>query len=133
MLMNRIRFLLICILCSVFSFLAQASEVTLVRNGKAVSAIVLEKKPTRSAWMAAYELQHVIHLITGVKLPVTHKAPAGVLPIYLGVEKGAKFTGEQYEVRVCKDHIRLGGNDTADYTKVDYANERTFPGTGYNW
>ena len=131
--MNRIRFFLLCLLCCVFTFSVYSSEVTLVRNGKAVSAIVLEKKPTRSAWMAAYELQHVIHLITGVKLPVTHKAPAGVLPIYLGVEKGAKFTGEQYEVRVCKDHIRLGGNDTADYTKVDYANERTFPGTGYNW
>ena len=131
--MNRIRFFLLCLLCCVFTFRVYTSEVTLVRNGKAVSAIVLEKKPTRSAWMAAYELQHVIALITGTKLPIVHQVLPGTLPIYLGPGKNAKFTGEQYEVSVRKDQIRLGGNDSKDYAKVNYADERTFPGTGYNW
>ena len=109
-----------------------AAEVVLVRDGKPLSEIVLPEKPTRSEQMAAFELQHLIHLMTGAKLSIVQTPRAGMLPIRLGPVSGEKFTGEQYKVSVRPEGIFLAGNDTQDFGKVDYQNPRTYPGTGYN-
>ena len=53
-----------------------SADTTLVRDGKPVSVIVLEAKPTRSAQMGAFELQHHVKLITGATLPIVQKVPA---------------------------------------------------------
>lgn len=119
--------LLIC-----FALNAAAENVVLVREGIAVSEIILPAKATRSVQMAAFELQHMIHLITGTKLKIVQKSSAGMLPIRLGPAAGEKFTGEQYKVSIRRNRIELAGNDSSDYGKVDYKNARTFPGTGYN-
>jgi len=121
--------LILCLLgASVF-----ANEITLVKDGKPVSEIVIPEKPTRSVQMAAFELQHLVRLITGAKLAVTSRPGKAQLPVYLGPAKEDKFVREQYRVSIRKDAIRLAGNDSLDFGKVDYKNARTYPGTYNNY
>ena len=111
---------------------AAAAEVVLIRDGKPASEIIVPQKPTRSVQMAAFELQHLIYLISGTRLAIVKTPHDGMLPIRLGPAPGEKFSGEQYKVSVRPDGISLAGNDTQDFGVVDYQNPRTFPGTGYN-
>ena len=54
------------------------AAVTLVEQGKPRAAIVLDaERPTRAAQFAAFELQHVIRLITDAELPIV-RGPDGV-------------------------------------------------------
>ena len=56
----------------------------LTKNGRAASAIILEEKPTRSAQMAAFEIQHAIKKMSGAVLPICYgKTPAKLLPIQI--------------------------------------------------
>lgn len=110
-----------------------ASDIVIVKEGVPAAEIIIPEKPTRSAQMAAYELQHVVKLITGGELLIVKKNSPGKLPIYVGCAEKGTFKGEKYQLSVSPTQIRLEGNDTEDYTLVDYKDERTFPGTGYNY
>lgn len=78
--------------------LAAAGELTLVRDGQAASAVVLQSKPTPAAELAAARLVAALEKMSGAKLPVVRApqaVPAGALRIELrsGAVNG-KATGE---------------------------------------
>jgi hypothetical protein len=126
-----------------FGVLCKARELTIVKNGESKAVIVLAKKPTRSAQMGAYELQHNIKLITDVKVPIiTNPDKAkGKIRIFVGESAGTKkqgysgsdFSGETHLVKFKGNDIILMGNDSPDYQKVDYQKAETFPSVMYNF
>ena len=62
-----------------------AGEITLIQDGRPNAEIVLGEKPTVSAQLAAFELNHHFRLITGIELPVSAKATAAPgIKIHLG-------------------------------------------------
>ena len=64
-----IRFLFTLLLMSAVCL----SGADLVKDGKAVSVIVLSEKPTKAAQLAAFEIQYHIEKKTGAKLPIVTK------------------------------------------------------------
>ena len=79
------RFVLFCLFLS--AFLLHGKDIVIVKNRKPQAEIVIGTKPTRAVQFAAYELQHVVRLMTGAQLPIV-KTPSGkLLPFILG---GAK-------------------------------------------
>ena len=79
------KFLLFC-LCFSAVFLS-AKEITIVKKRKPYAEIVTGAKPTRAVQFAAYELQHVVRLMTGATLPIVRTPSGKMLPFILG---GAK-------------------------------------------
>ena len=90
--MKKLFFVLCLLCCAVF-----ADEIALVKNGKPVSEIVIPEKPTRSVQMAAFELQHLVQLITGAELTITTRSGKAMLPVYLGPAKEDKLLEEWKE------------------------------------
>ena len=123
----------ICFLVLLLSLSAFAQDIVLVRNGIPEAEIVLGKKPSRAAQMAAFELVHVIRLITGAELPIAAEGGGKMLPIRIGNAEKGEFKGEEYLVSVSSEGIRLAGHDTEDCGKVDYRNYKTFPGVSYHY
>ncbi len=110
--------------------------VTLVEDAVARAQIVCAEEATRSAQLGAFELRHHIALITGVQLPIVNKALDN-LPcrIFIGDSPALRETGklppkldfETSLLRFVDNDILLLGNDSLDFGKVDYADEKTFP------
>lgn len=117
--MSRLLFALL------FLFAATLSAADLVKNGKAVSVIVIGENPTKSAQLAAYELQYHIAKKTGVTLPIAAKAEKGKLPICVGGMNG--FKSQEYLVDIKPGKIILAGCDAQESGKVNYADEKSFP------
>ena len=126
----NIRFFkILFLLAALIPLLIRGEEnYTIVRNGKAEAVILLDKRATRSAQLGAFELQHHIQLITGVRLPITDSIPEkNKLVIKVGGENsGLPF--EALRIRFSENRILLTGHDTADFRKVDYQKSGTFPG-----
>ena len=103
-----------------------AASLALVRDGRPSASIVLDDRPTQAAQLGAYELQHVVRMITGATLPIVGRdsAPVGAV-VHIG--EGEGFRREEYEVRFGRDRVDLLGHDDAEYGKVNYADARTFP------
>lgn len=135
------------VLCVISLFLSAALlngteklPLTLVRNGVPEAAIVLDHNPVKSAQLAAYELQHVLKLLTGAEIPIRRSVPSdstvclfvGDNPLArkLGIP-GMDFQKEEYLIRFVGNRIFLMGNDMPDYGQVDYQNVKTFPGQTY--
>ncbi|MCG2658686.1 MAG: hypothetical protein L6437_00380, partial [Kiritimatiellae bacterium] len=141
--MRKLKFFLLFALIGITVNCAPGADVTLVKNGKPLAGIVIDaEKPTRSAQFAAYELQHVIKLITGTELPITNKVEDGKgVAILVGESAatrklkipGKNFKGEEYLVEFAGNQIVLMGNDSPDYGKIDYADPKTFPALEYNY
>ena len=123
--------------CSVGCGQSETAPVTtLVRDGKALVSIVIGKSPTKSAQLAAAELQYHVEKITGTKLPiVSDEAPVNGNVILVGESKATEALGlrsedfkpQEYTIQ-CKDGlIVLMGRDKDDRGKLDYANADTFP------
>ena len=121
---------------------AASAELTLVRDGAPCSVIVIGTRPTTAAQLAAYELQHVIQLMTGATVPIAENA--GKTPsvnIMVGASEAASalgvpdktFAGEEYLVKFSENNIFLMGNDSPDYRKVDYNDPKTFPPQLYTY
>ena len=125
------KFLLFC-LCFSAVFLS-AGEITIVKNRKPYAEIVTGAKPTRAVQFAAYELQHVVRLMTGATLPIVRTPSGKMLPFILGGAKKGEFKREAYSVSVKPDKIVLKGNDSQDFGKVNYKNQRTYPAPEYNY
>ena len=125
------KFLLFC-LCFSAVFLS-GREITIVKNRKPYAEIVTGAKPTRAVQFAAYELQHVVRLMTGATLPIVRTPSGKMLPFILGGAKKGEFKREAYSVSVKPDKIVLKGNDSQDFGKVNYKNQRTYPAPEYNY
>ncbi len=130
------KLLAILFLCGIAAI--HAAPVTLVENGVPKASIVIAEKPVKAAQLAAFELQHVVKLITGAVLPIVKDAPApGTFPVYVGesaetIRRGMKtagYSGEEYEVKFFPDALVLIGNDMPDFGKIIYDNQHSFPRT----
>ena len=115
---------------------ANAVTVDLVRDGVPVASIVVAKQPTRSAQLAAVELQYHIQKITGATLPIVadDESPEG--PRILVGENAATqslslrnddFSPQEYLIKFLHDTIVLMGRDANDRGSLDYADVTTFP------
>ena len=103
-----------------------AGEITLIQDGRPNAEIVLGEKPTVSAQLAAFELNHHFRLITGIELPVSAKATAAPgVKIHLGTAYTPSRI-EYSEVEVTADRIRIFGFDAPQYGKVDYQKPKTY-------
>ena len=112
------------------------NRITLVRDGKPSATIVLGTEPTRSAQLAAAELQYHVEKITGAKLPVvSDTAAVEGTRILVGESKATGVLGlhskdfkhQEYLVRCHPGLIVLLGRDQNDRSKLDYADADTFP------
>ena len=103
-----------------------AASLTLVNDGRPAATIVLERRPTKAAQLGAFELQHAVKLITGAELPIAADGSA-VAGNRIRIGSGEGFRREEYEVRFDADGVSLLGHDDAEFGKVDYRDERTFP------
>ncbi len=99
------------------------AAVTLVRDGKPASVIVVVKDPTPAVRLASLELQHHIEQITGAVVPI--KGPDEVaegVRILVGESaatrklglKGEDFQPQEYLIRIKDDTIVLMGRDWQD-------------------
>jgi len=114
---------------------APGGELTLVRDGRAVSTIVLAEQPTRAAQLAAFELQHHIRLITGAEVAVAcEPAPADGTRILVGASSAAAALGvsaeafdtQEYMIRFAVDTLVLAGRDKRDTGEVAYSESDPF-------
>ena len=128
---KNLLFLLIFLITAAIS---QGAE--LVKNGKAAAAVVIDKNASRSAQLAALELQYHIKKISGTELPIiTDPEKVRGTKIFVGESaetrklglKNADFKNQEYLLKVKGDTIVLMGKDEADFTKVAYNDARTIP------
>lgn len=118
-----------------------SAELILVDDGVPKAVIVIGETPTRSAQFAAFELQHVVKLITGAELAIQADAPADGDAARLLVGESATtkalgvpekpLVGEEYLVKFSGKDILLLGNDFPEPGKVDYQDPKTFPPLKY--
>jgi len=121
-------------------------ELLLVKGSKPVATIVIGKEASRSAQLAAAELQYHIEKITGARLPIVIDTETVNGPrILVGASKATQalglrnsdFKNQEYLVRFLPDTLILMGKDKEDPGRMDYAHPGTFPGqfdeqaTGY--
>ncbi|MDP6115958.1 MAG: DUF4838 domain-containing protein [Planctomycetota bacterium] len=121
-----------------FPALPAEESLTLVRDGQPASAVVLAGKPTRSAQLAAKELQHHVRLITGSEIAIVHEGVKldGRKPLYVGESeparklglKGADFEEQEHLVRVTGEYAVMIGKDWPDYGMVSYEKSGGWPG-----
>lgn len=106
-------------------------SVMIARRGRKPDArIVLASNPTRSAQIAARELQHYIEKITGVRLPITtdHTTPFKGPKILVGESKLTRVLGlkkedfqpQEYLIRTYGNILVLMGYDEPEYGLTDY-------------
>jgi len=112
-------------------------NVPLVKGGQPAANIVIGNKASRSAQLAAAELQYHIEKITGARLPIVNDAEAVKgARILVGASKAtqtlglrnADFKPQEYLIRFLPDTLILMGKDKEDLERMDYANPGTFPG-----
>lgn len=114
----------------------KAVSVDLVRDGVPSASIVVAKQPTRSAQLAAVELQYHIQKITGATLPIVadDQSPKG--PRILVGESAATqslnlrnvdFSPQEYLIKFLPETIVLMGRDKEDRGAFDYTNVTTYP------
>ncbi|MFW6059477.1 MAG: DUF4838 domain-containing protein [Phycisphaeraceae bacterium] len=117
----------------------EAAALTLIDEGQSRAAIVLADKPTRSARLAAHELQAHLRLVSGAEVPIVHETDApgdDVVPIYVGESRATRAMGlmsyqfppHHWLVRATSEHVVLIGRDDADYGEVRYDSLGTWRG-----
>lgn len=104
----------------VLSLPACAGGIALVRDGVPAATIVAAERPPPAVRLAALELQHHIHQMTGATLPI--EPPDGAVhgtPIMVGESaatwrlglRGRDFAPQEYLIRVAREGIVLMGRD----------------------
>ena len=109
----------------------------LASKGKPIARIILAADPTRSAQIAARELQHYIEKITGAKIPITSDSahPFGGHKILVGESKltralGLKnedFEEQEYLIRCYGNILVLMGHDEQEFGIIDYEGTGLWP------
>ena len=108
----------------------EPQQIVLVKDGQPRAAIVVAESATRSAQLAAAELQWHILRMTGATLPIaTDKQKTEGVKILVGESdatrqlglKGSDLKPQEYLVRFQADTLALIGNDAADTGKVVYS------------
>lgn len=107
---------------------AAENEVTLAKSGKPAAVIVVAEKPTRSAQLAAKELQNQIKKISGATLPIKTKAESGKTAVYVGESEAVKKAGlgndqfkeQEYVIKFIPGGVILTGLDAPIRSKVTY-------------
>jgi hypothetical protein len=115
---------------------AGAAPFELVRGGASTATIVLAEHPTRSASMAAAELQYHIRRITKATLPIVddRQTIAGNR-VLVGESRATlsfglnndDFGHQEYLIRSLPNALILMGRDRDDRGKFDYDDAETFP------
>ncbi len=116
-----------------------AQAVTLVEEGVAKAAIVIDANPTRSARLGALELQSHLRQMTGAELPILtdgEPLPEGAIPILVGESASTRVLGhtshrfkpQESLVSIGEEAIVLIGRDDLDYGDVDYEKLGTWQG-----
>ena len=120
---------------ALFPAACAGGKITLVKDGKPNAVIILGDRPTRSARLAACELQHAVERMTGARLSIASRMEAGRPRIFIGPSAeaaqlgfpGKPFSGEEYLVGRKGEDIFLMGKDEPDFGKFDYGDIKTFP------
>jgi hypothetical protein len=108
---------------------AAAEQLVLTQDGQPRATIVLAEKPTASAQLAAFELQHYIKKISGATLPITKQPqPLEGTAIFVGESDAARKLGirndtlaeQEYVVKTIPQGLLLIGHDRADFSQLDY-------------
>ena len=116
------------ILSALLPLLLLRADFEIVRGGEPRAVIVLEQKPTRSAQMGAFELQHCVKLITGATLPIVRGEPAqdgkNIIRIGGGNEGMEK---ESNKIEFNGNTLLITGHDSPLRWGVNYQDPVTFP------
>jgi len=109
-----------------------ADAILLVKDGRAVSTIVLADRPTASAQLAAYELQYHVQKMSGAVIPIV-KEPANVrgTVILIGQSSvtkklgynNADFVQTEHLIEATAKRLILMGKDSGDRREVDYSGD----------
>lgn len=112
------------------------APVDLVRDGAPTASVVIAKQATKSARLAASELQYHVQKITGATLPIVSddQSPKGPR-ILIGESDATRalklrsedFQPQEYLIKFLPETIVLMGRDKADTGAFDYADASTFP------
>jgi hypothetical protein len=114
----------------------RAVRLDLARDGTPAATIVLAKEPTRSAQLAAAELQYHIRRISGATLPIVDDGHAvGGNQVLVGESQAtrnlgltsADFAPQEYLIRFQPGALVLLGRDKPDRARFDYGDAKTFP------
>lgn len=106
-----------------------SQALTLVENGQPTSTIIIARKATKAAQLAAYELQHHIELITGVAVPIfedDHKVRGTRLLVGDSTQaealgcSSAGFGSQEYMIKFLPTALVMLGTDKDDREKVSY-------------
>jgi hypothetical protein len=121
---------------------AGKGTVIVAREGKATAVIVLARKSTRPAQLAAKEFAHYVRKITGAELPtvsdddpLTQSAPNRVLigesaeTKKLGLSSG-KFADQEYLLQTRGHTLILMGRDVEEYGPITYEQTGYWPTKG---
>ena len=77
----------------IFAPVIIGGEIALVKDGQPCASIVVGRRPTKSAQLGAFELQHHVKLLTGAELTIAEKPLAGMTPIFLGGQEVGEGSG----------------------------------------
>jgi hypothetical protein len=118
-----------CLLAMLMLFpLGLHADITLVRDGIPEATIILEKSPTASAQLGAFELQHHIRLISGATMPIVRGAtPANTKVIIKIGGENEGLSGESSRIQFSDNKILLTGNDSPAFHSVNYDEYSGFP------
>lgn len=134
MLQRHIIFILL-----IFTLLVTVSateKVSLVRDGKPVSAIILPARATSTAQFSAMELRHHIKMISGAKLPIIKEGePFNGFGIYVGETdfarkngfRGEDFRLEESQIKFTPSGVILIGRDLQAFGKPVYGTFTNVP------
>ena len=134
MLQRHIIFILL--FFTLLATVSAAEKISLVRDGKPVSAIILPTRATSTAQFSAMELRHHVKMISGAELPVVKEGePFQGFGIYVGETDFAKkngFRGEDFrleesQIKFTPSGVILIGRDLQTFGKPVYGTFTNVP------
>ncbi len=117
--MKKSQLLLLACLSWLPFFGTASAALELVKDGKPVSEIIVEKEALPQVHFAALELQGHLEKISGARLPIVHEPSQNVTPIYVGESRYTREAGittdhlamEGYEIVATDEALFLVGRD----------------------
>ncbi|MBI3920240.1 MAG: DUF4838 domain-containing protein [Armatimonadetes bacterium] len=122
-------------------FAREAKPLVLAKSGKAQATIVLAEKPTASAQLAAFELQHYLQKISGAKLSIVREPQAVTGTVILVGESSTAqklgytndtFAQQEYAIKTFPNALLLMGYDHPLFAEINYAEFNSIYGAVYD-